>query len=219
MRIYIIFLLIIIFFSLFFQEKIKNKKTIFKKICIFDIDNTLTHGSKADEKKCNLRFDDTVQPGYPNNSGSNNAIKEIINKCKKNEYGIAIATARSGNNSQNENIKKYLYSIDPFIFNKKFFNTPSFQNTCSVVKTINNDGSKFCKNNNHGDKAAMYYNIMNYYNISPTEWKNSIVFDDDKKHIDTANRLTFKTCQASKECKGVYCEKGCGLNRDCLKII
>ena len=32
---------------------------------------------------------------------------------------------------------------------------------------------------------------MNYYNINPTDWKNSIVFDDSIKHLKTAEKLTF----------------------------
>lgn len=217
---YIVFLLIITFsISIYLLYNYLNKEKKYNKVCIFDIDNTLTHGSKADEKNCKVKFNDNIQPGYPINSGSNNAIYSILNKCKKEGYGIAIATARSGINSNNSQLKNYLYNLDPTIFNEKFFNSPKFQNSCSIVKSYNKDGIKFCEKNNHGDKAAMYYNIMNYYNIPPTEWKNSIIFDDDKKHIDTANRLTFKTCQASKECNGNYCDLGCGLNFDCLNII
>ena len=202
---------------LFFFYNYQDRNNV-KKVCIFDIDNTLTHGKKANYKTCGLIFNDNIRPGYPSNSGSTNAIKDILNKCKKKNYGIAIATARSGKNSNNKNLKKYLNNLDPNIFNSNFFKTDRFQNACSIIKTGKNN-VKFCENNNHGDKAAMYYNIMNYYNIDPTDWKNSIVFDDMNKHLNTASRLTFKTCQASKECNGRYCDRGCGLNKDCLKII
>lgn len=65
----------------------------------------------------------------------------------------------------------------------------------------------------------MYQNIMNYYGIPPDQWKNSVVFDDDMNNLTTAHRMGFRVCQASPECGGVYCDKGCGLQSECLGVI
>ena len=121
----LIIIILLLFLYYIIYKKIKNIK-IYKKVCIFDIDNTLTHGNLADERKCKLNFNNKIQPGYPDNSGSNNIIPQILNKCKNNNYGIAIATARSGINSNNRQLKKYLNNLDPSVLTQ-FFNS-RFQN-------------------------------------------------------------------------------------------
>ena len=56
---YLVFLLIITFsISIYLLYKYLNNEKKYNKVCIFDIDNTLTHGSKADEKNCKVKFND-----------------------------------------------------------------------------------------------------------------------------------------------------------------
>ncbi len=69
--------------------------------------------------------------------------------------------------------------------------------------------------------------IMNYNNIEPKEWENSILFDDAMSNLSMASVFSnlaedgtdIKTCQASPNCGGEYCDTGCGLPRGCLNLI
>lgn len=184
------------------------------KVCIFDIDNTLTHGADANAQTCrNLRFHNDPSPAWPNGSGTTNEVKNIVQRCVDNGYQIAIASAESEEESVNDTQIKFLESINP-VFDARFFKSPRYQRSCTGLKM-----KPYCTTNEYSDKTAMYQNIMRHYGVPPTEWKNSIVFDDDYVNIETANRMGFRYCQASQGCSGKYCSTGCGVRNDCESIL
>ena len=185
----------------------------YEKVCIFDIDNTLTHGAKASENTCpNTIFENRPEPAWPVRGGTNQFVKQVVQKCKDKGYGLAIASAESGDEAINQRQYTFLSNINSD-FNPQFLQSPRYQTSCSIFS------KPYCLKNEYADKTAMYQNIMNYYNIPPANWNQSIVFDDVTSNLCTANRLGFKTCQASPECGGSYCEQGCGIGRDCLNVI
>ena len=66
-------------------------------VCIFDVDNTLTHAENANSTHCpNTQFINNPPPGFPENGGTTDWVLGAINKCKDLGYGLAIATAESG---------------------------------------------------------------------------------------------------------------------------
>ena len=73
-----------------------------KKVCIFDIDNTLTHGADATAQICcpSGEKDCLVSKYSPNwppkKSGTSQYALDTIKKCKDNGYEIAVATAETG---------------------------------------------------------------------------------------------------------------------------
>ena len=195
-----------------------------KKVCIFDIDNTLTHGQKATRKSCCINgkncMVDNVQPAWPtSNSGTTTYVQDAIKNCKKNGYEVAIATAESGNESINSQQKKFIKSLFP---NSIIYNTPLYQNSCTA-QGYNGSCSgpgpgPACCNNEYKDKTNMYINIMNHLKIDPVDYNKSIVFDDDTSNLATAEGLGFNTCQASQKCGGSYCDNGCGVTRSCSEL-
>ena len=185
------------------------------KVCIFDIDNTLTH---AEHAKCYNR-DDSVRPSWPPNSGTNTDVKEMIKQCHEHNYHIAIASAESGEEQglmfSNPKQRAFIRSLDPTydntIFNDEFFQSPAFQGSCSVVKTVDRNGDPWCRTNEHPRKEAMIQNILNYFNISPDVTGCSILFDDDISNLATATAMGLRAVQSSLECGGKYCDRGCGI--------
>ena len=189
-----------------------------RRVCIFDIDNTLTHGDNA---KCpsGVQKRDVVQPAWPEKgSGTTSAVLDTLRACREKGYEVAIATAESANESNVKRQREFLSSLDPDVFTPSFFSSPRMQNACSVIKSSSGSG-EFCKTNEYPNKTAMYQNIMNYYNIPPTEWKRSVVFDDAAANLTTASGLGFKVCQASPECGGVYCNQGCAIPESCIGVL
>ena len=196
------------------------------RVCIFDVDNTLTHGIDASQSSCCpqgnncLLNDPQYQPNWPTTgSGTSQYVLDTIKKCKNNGYDIAIATAESGLESMNPHQKRFIKAVT----GKQLQGTPMFQNSCTAQGIDNatcvqgNKDNHPCCANEHPDKTNMYNNIMNHKNIPKNKWNRSIVFDDAQSNLDTAKKLGFRTCQASPKCKGVYCNKGCGIPLSCVK--
>lgn len=189
-------------------------------MCIFDIDNTLTHGADAEKTGVcpDAKFLDTPPPHWPPGGGTTQTVKDIIAKCREKGYGIAIATAEDKDEYDTPEQRAFLKALDP-LFDAEFINTSNFQDSCDVITSSDNKSQLWCKTNEFADKTKMYIDIMNYQNIQPSEWKNSIVFDDALSNLTTAGELGFKVCQASPECGGVYCSASCALPKSCLNII
>ena len=193
-------------------------------VCIFDVDNTLTHAANANEKICRSAiFDNSPPPAWPVNGGTNNWVKLAIKTCIEKGYDIAIATAESGSEAGtggalNPVQKTFIKSLAPKTFTDAFFKTPAFQTSCGVVKSSVN-GTRWCIANEYGRKEAMYIKILNYYNIVPTQWQYSIMFDDELKNLTAANQVGLKTVQSSPNCAGSYCDKGCGIMQGAIQAI
>ena len=193
-------------------------------VCIFDIDNTLTHGEKATQSVCpDTIFDNDPPPNWPKNSGTNHWVKRAIQTCVAKGYNLAIATAESGKEAgsggaPNPIQRKFVTSLAPDLFTPSFFESAAFQTACGVVKS-EVDGTKWCLDHEYGRKEMMMIEIMNYYNIIPTRWKYSIMFDDELKNLTAASQLGLKTVQSSPNCAGVYCDTGCGIMEAGLQAI
>ncbi len=191
----------------------KKPKPKPNKVCIFDIDNTLTHGADANSQVCpGVKFINSYPPDWPKGGGTTDQVKNVIQACKQRGFAIATASAESGREELNENQRAFLKHLDP-VFTDDFINSPRLQYACTV------SNKPYCTTNEFGNKAGMYQNIMNYYGIPPDQWKNSVVFDDDLKNINTASELGFKTCMASQECSGRYCSQGCGVRSNCIGVL
>lgn len=201
------------------REKM-TKETRPNKMCIFDIDNTLTHGADAENPgNCpGTQFLDDIPPDWPKDGGTTQTVKDAIAKCRAQGYGIAIATAETGDEAINSQQEKFLKHLDPQ-FDTKFVKSPNFQESCKVITSQDEKSQLWCKNNEFGDKTAMYLNIMNYNGIPPNAWKESIVFDDQLSNLKVAGGLGFQICQASPQCGGTYCSKGCAIPSACLDVI
>ena len=195
-----------------------------KKVCIFDIDNTLTHAAKAECKTCTGLIPCSTNPGFcpawPKNSGTSSAVLNTVKACRKGGYEVAVATAESGLESYNPKQVKFLQNV----LGEDLYNTPMLQNSCTAqnYNYLMCTGQKTdhpCCNTEHSDKKGMYMNIMNHLGIHPSEFNNSIVFDDAQSNLTAANFLGMKTCQASLNCGGKYCDTGCGIPNGCVHLV
>ncbi len=197
-------------------------------VCIFDIDNTLTHGADATNELCCpdkhpkcLLDQDKYQPSWPETgSGTSKSVLRTIHKCKQKGYDIAIATAESGNESLNDKQRDFIQQV----VGEDLVDTPMYQNACTAQGVHDIDCSTqnhLCCEHEYKDKTEMYRNIMKHQNIDQDsdDWKKSIVFDDDESNIQTAILMGFQTCQASPQCDGTYCDQGCGIMDYCLRTI
>ena len=184
------------------------------KVCIFDIDNTLTHGVNAKCRRDNT-FYNNPSPYFPGKgSGTTKDVRDVINKCYQNGYGIAIATAETGSNALNQQQYNFLKHVNPKVFTDEFLKSDRYQSLCSII-----DKPDCMTDYKYSDKTTMYQNIMNHYGIKPEDWNKSIVFDDSAANLSTASKMGFKVCQASPECGGIYCDRGCGVGNYCLGVI
>ena len=198
-----------------------------KKVCIFDIDNTLTHGADATPKICCPSGEKNClvskyQPQWPpKKSGTSQYALDTIKKCKDHGYEIAIATAETGLQVNPPKQRKFVREM----IGKNLYDTPMLQNSCTAqgfnyeMCTGNPKTDHVCCNTEYTDKTRMYLNIMNHLDIDPVDYGNSIVFDDDQSNLETARGLGFKTCQASLNCGGSYCTQGCGIPMGCSQLV
>jgi len=194
----------------------KTEAVRVRAVCIFDVDNTLTHGQNANEAWCpETDFDNDPPPDWPENSGTNNWVKRAIQKCLERGYDLAIATAESGTEAgsggaSNPIQRKFITSLAPAVFTPSFFSSPAFQTACGVIGS-EVGGRKWCLDHEYGRKEMMMIKIMNHYNIAPPQWKYSILFDDELHNLTAATQLGLKTVQSSPNCGGLYCDTGCGI--------
>ena len=188
------------------------------RVCIFDIDNTLTTGADHDPAMC------TVLPGpspaWPeSNSGATQDIKNAIKACYDKGYKIAFTSAESRSEGCNDKQKAFISSLDPSadgkLFNSAFFDSPAYQNSWNVLSHTQATDAKL----EFGHKEAMFLGALQHYGVPPECFKSSIVFDDQAENITTAHGLGLRAVQASPECGGFYCTWGCGLTSNALRTI
>ena len=157
------------------EDSVRANTAYVQAVCIFDVDNTLTHAENATASGCpDTVFDNDPPPNWPKKSGTNNWVKRAIQTCVAKGYDIAIATAESGQEAgsggaPNPIQRKFVTSLAPDIFTPSFFESAAFQTACSVVKS-EVDGKKWCLDQEYGRKEMMMIEVMNYYNIIPTRW-------------------------------------------------
>lgn len=174
------------------------------RVCIFDFDNTLTHGEDATPEVCEalgIALDDSVQPGWPAHSGTTDAARQTIQDCVDAGYHIAISTNESKSQWSRKN-EDFLRELHPDIFTSEFFASPAFQFSCTVLQDC--ASSALSKN-------SMYQNIAQHYQIPVEDYGASVVFDDESKNLAVAQDMGFRVVQASLNCGGAYCTSGCGL--------
>lgn len=189
------------------------------KVCIFDIDNTLTVGQQHDEARCAL-LPNTPPPAWPSKgSGATAAIKAAVQACVDGGYKLAIASAETASEQLNQVQLNFLKSIHPSI-DDAFLQSPAFMGSWSLLSARDadthvdpHDGGGF------GIKQAMYFRALQHYEVPKACWRDSIVFDDQMENLAAAHALGLKTIQASPECGGVYCDRGCGLTEGSAALI
>lgn len=191
-------------------------KEVCPRVCIFDIDNTVTVGADHDPKKC------PVLPGAPpawpaSGSGTTKAVKDAIERCHNSGYKIAFTSAESRTEGDNATQKAFIRSLDPTggkLFTPEFFSSPAYQNSWDVIAKNAADAKL-----EFGHKEAMFLNVLKHYEVSPSCFSASIVFDDQTENLWTARNLGLRSVQSSLECGGVYCTKGCGLSESAASVI
>lgn len=183
------------------------------KVCIFDIDNTLTVGTNH---RCTL-IDGGRQPAWPDNSGATESIRDAVQACYEGGYKIGVASAETKTEETNDQQIAFLRSLDPTpispsVFNDAFFASAAFQGAWTVL--ANQDQEKEFPPNfggGMGAKQAMFLNIMKHYDVPMACYGKSVVFDDQTENLCAAHSLGLKSVQSSPECGGVYCDYGCGI--------
>lgn len=185
------------------------------RVCIFDIDNTVTVGSSHDPAVCR------VLPGPPpawptSNSGTTQTVKDAIKACHDKGYKIAFTSAESRSEGNNATQMAFIRSLDPTgnLFDKSFFDSPAYQNSWNILAHTASD-----KTLEYGHKETMFMNVLQHYGVPPECFQSSIVFDDQTENLCTARTLGLRSVQASPECGGFYCTSGCGITRDALETI
>lgn len=211
------------------------------KVCIFDIDNTLTIYEHLDSNKNVSRICakhiTSVKPAWPKQSGTTQYIIDTLRACDSKGFHIAIATAEAGKNAWSREQEQFLTflgdkaglrsSIIPenTIFGTfEWMDTPLYQNSCTALgyNRSNYCESVYCRDEPcefSVTKIPSYMNILNYLKIDPNRYNQSIMFDDSLQNLTDANTLGLQTCQASPICGGVECRGGCGVPKSCIELI
>jgi hypothetical protein len=73
-----------------------------QKICIFDVDNTVTVGKSH---TCQI-LPSHPSPAWPENSGTTQAVVDTIDACLKKGYKIAFATAEAATRLPSPQLKQ-----------------------------------------------------------------------------------------------------------------
>ena len=208
------------------------------KLCIFDVDNTLSRGTAACTKgnPCT-----TKSQGGKNNTcacSEKDAYfscpavygKGAYQGCKDRGYNVAIATAEGLPTAvqncsflQKEiGVKMPCQKLDNWNENSPLqsdfcggYDETSCgkQSKCTWTKTPFRSSCKSKPDQFGSIKKPMVNNIMKYYQMDPTKKSDRgrvILFDDDKRNGAMAKNMGIHWQQASVQCKGVYCESGCG---------
>lgn len=187
------------------------------KVCIFDIDNTVTVGDRHDATKCPVVMG--PKPAWPaKNSGAPQAALDAVATCHANGYKIAFASAESKTEGNNDKQKAFIKALDPTggrLFDDAFFESPAYQNSWTLLSHKAPGDAAL----EYGRKEAMFLNILKHYEVPPQCFPFSIVFDDQTENLCSAHNLGLRTVQSSPECGGLYCEQGCGLGPSALEAI
>ena len=213
-----------------------------KKVCVFDIDNTLTAAATL-PKVCNLSPVGKSADRSTQSAGGDPAApyaKEAIKRCRDKGYGVAIATAESKKNATSDKQKKFLRSIgwnektDP-LYHCDLSKQGTSYTICADQKyqVVEVDGPtgtkkfKLVKSSTAGSvKKPMYENVAKDFNV---DIKDLIIFDDDAQNLSLCKYLMTddgnpcsENCdhciQASTNCAGKWCPKGCGLTKQNFDI-
>ena len=154
------------------------------KVCIFDIDDTLTRGPLASFGDCG------TLPSSPFLSAVYGA--GAVQGCLDQGFKVAIASAEPTLVVTALGRKSWLGKINPY-FDDSFFKTGAFQaGNSNKTQTINN--------------------ILKYYQI--TNPKCAVLFDDASVNGDFAKAAGAIWGQASVPCGGKQlCPKACGLSQ------
>lgn len=187
------------------------------KVCIFDIDNTLTVGTDHDPQRCPVVVPGR-QPAWPKNSGTTKAALDVVKACHDMGYKIAFTSAESKTEGDNDAQKRFIKSLDPTggeLFTDQFFQSPAYQNAWNVVA----HGPAGDQDLEFGHKEAMFLNVLSHYDVPPVCFPFSIVFDDQTENLCAARGLNLRSVQASPECGGLYCTQGCGVEASAVEAI
>ena len=148
------------------------------KVCIFDIDHTLTRGSTSRPSKCETtRFEDELAESDPAAYG-----RAAIANCVAMNFSVAVASAEAS--WYIEGKKEFLTLISDGVFDAAFFSTPAFQHGGLLPEM---------------DKKPEYTNILNYFGATPS---CAIVFDDSAMNGKAATDLGLNWQVASSSCDG-----------------
>lgn len=138
------------------------------RVCIFDIDNTVTVGDERDERRCRA-----LQPSPAwalNNIGSTCIVRQAVRKCYVSGYWIAFASAESKDEGLNLQQQKFIRSLEPArpwedpVFGQSFFTSPAYQTSWSILYQ-----SPETEKLEYGKKEAMMLNSLRYLRSS-REW-------------------------------------------------
>jgi hypothetical protein len=186
------------------------------RVCIFDIDNTVTVGADHDPARCSVL--PGPKPAWPDHgSGTTQAVKDAIKACHDKGYKIAFTSAESRSEGDNNKQEAFIRSLDPTngsLFTPAFFKSPAYQNAWNLVAHTPADAKL-----EFGHKEAMFLSVLKHYGVPPSCFQSSIVFDDQAENLSSAHNLGLRTSQASPECGGFYCTAGCGLTKEGASVI
>ena len=207
-----------------------------RKVCIFDIDNTLTI-YENEKIICPGRIT-TPLPVWPTQSGTTEHIINTLKTCDQQGFVLAIATAEAGSGAWSQKQEIFLTSLGKLAGlhdgavvpeNRTFgtyqwMDSPLYQNSCTALgyNRYNYCESVYCRNEpcEFGiSKIPSFMNILNYLRIDPNNYNKSIVFDDGLSNLTDATRLGLQVCQASPGCGGQECKGGCGIPETCMNLV
>lgn len=186
-----------------------------EKVLFLDLDGTLAVGKDATEEDCpGVQIDRSVNPAWPNHSGTTDVVRAAIKKAKREGYEVSIVTAESGEEALNSQQLKFLRSIDPEVFTDEFLFSPLFQHACSLRQRKIN-----CWTEEINDKPEMVMNVFRYLGIPKNKWHLSVFVDDNLNNLAEVAKLGLQVVQASANCGGRLCTQGCGVPLSVLGIL
>lgn len=214
----------------------KDVKQCNRKVCIFDIDNTLTIYEK-EGSRCPGRIT-TPLPIWPTQSGTTQHVVDTLRSCDQQGFILAIATAEAGSGAWSKKQELFLTSLAKLADlpekavvpeNRNFgsyawMDSPLYQNSCTALgyNRYNYCESAFCRDEPcefSVSKIPSFMNILNYLKIDPNNYNKSIVFDDGLTNLTDATKLGLQVCQASPGCGGQECRGGCGIPASCMNLV
>eukprot|EP00933_Yihiella_yeosuensis_P005914 TRINITY_DN110525_c0_g1_i1.p1 TRINITY_DN110525_c0_g1~~TRINITY_DN110525_c0_g1_i1.p1 ORF type:complete len:269 (+),score=38.43 TRINITY_DN110525_c0_g1_i1:74-880(+) len=142
------------------------------KVCIFDIDQTLTSGSKA-----------STEPGWP---------LKAITMCQQKGYQIGIATARIDGLPGGGDRPA---AIPEAVLPDSFFSSAAFQKNAMSWSSVGHAMASL----GGANKTEEVMKIMAYYKATP---QCTVFFDDmehNRAYIEKSPGTSRVTCQAASE--------------------
>ena len=195
------------------------------KVCVFDIDNTLT----ANRTQTTNRL--KSESGFPASSYA----KKAVEYCRKKGYGVSVATAETEKVAKSAKQTKFLKSVGidpktdpieacPNSKSKKMYdpNSKKSYDSCTdtrygVVSMSHGEDARLrlVKDPPSGGsvKKPMYENIAKHFGVGLNKL---VIFDDDGANLRLCRYMTgnCNNCiQASKNCGGKWCPDGNGITK------